>query len=249
MNENDDANSEPPETIGLEIPTEMCSNLFFESNEEILRIIAGNFLNRKRADFVTEYQKNRSHTNESNSVASLLFITNRNLYFVGRKVGFTDQCKSLTGILESIHLENIKSISDESGFIMKSLTFSSETNEGVTKNCGLFYPKDVTSSKYGFSFGNETNKIEFIKWTKNLVEARKKEVIIEKSKEKISYVLDFSFLKHTAEKGGLVLQTVKCPNCGGPIALPDRGAVTICNYCNSQVFAQDIYDKLKSIIE
>jgi hypothetical protein len=43
-------------------------------------------------------------------------------------------------------------------------------------------------------------------------------------------VLDFSSLKEYMEKGGLVLQKTKC------------------EYCGSTIYAQDIFEKVKSLI-
>jgi ribosomal protein S27AE len=61
-------------------------------------------------------------------------------------------------------------------------------------------------------------------------------------------VLDFSSLKDYMTKGGLVLQTTKCPECGAPMALPTTGNQTKCEHCGNIVYAQDIFEKVKSLI-
>jgi len=77
---------------------------------------------------------------------------------------------------------------------------------------------------------------------------RKEEIEAEKKKERVQVVLDFSSLKDYMEKGGLILQKTKCPECGAPMALPTTGNQTKCEHCGSIVYAQDIFEKVKSLI-
>lgn len=69
-----------------------------------------------------------------------------------------------------------------------------------------------------------------------------------KKKERVQIVLDFSSLREYMEKGGLVLQKTKCPECGAPIALPATGNQTKCDHCGSIMYAQDVFEKVKSLI-
>ncbi len=77
---------------------------------------------------------------------------------------------------------------------------------------------------------------------------RREEIEAEKRKDRVQVVLDFSSLKEYMEKGGLVLQKTKCPECGAPMALPATGNQTKCEHCGSIVYAQDIFEKVKSLI-
>ncbi len=43
--------------------------------------------------------------------------------------------------------------------------------------------------------------------------------------------MDFSTIRDLLEKGGVVLYTVKCPNCGAPLELPERGSKIRCEHC------------------
>jgi DNA-directed RNA polymerase subunit RPC12/RpoP len=54
--------------------------------------------------------------------------------------------------------------------------------------------------------------------------------------------------KEYMEKGGLVLQKTKCPECGAPITIPTSGNQTVCQHCGSTIMAQDIFEKIKSLI-
>ena len=77
---------------------------------------------------------------------------------------------------------------------------------------------------------------------------RREEIEVEKKKERVQIVLDFSALREYMEKGGLVLQKTKCPECGANIPLPDTGSQTKCKHCGSILHAQDIFEKIKALI-
>ena len=77
---------------------------------------------------------------------------------------------------------------------------------------------------------------------------RNSQIIEEKKREHLHVTLDFSFLRDKIEKGGLMVQTFKCPNCSANIQFPDQGASVKCQYCGSIVHAEDIFEKIKSLI-
>ena len=81
------------------------------------------------------------------------------------------------------------------------------------------------------------------------VEIRKKEVEAEKKKERLHVMLDFSFLKTYMEKGGLIMQVLKCPHCSGTIEFPESGTKIKCSYCGKTIYAQDIFEKVRSLLE
>jgi len=87
---------------------------------------------------------------------------------------------------------------------------------------------------------------------KNLIEMlihqRKMSLQKEEKSKKIQVVVDFSFLKSVAEKGGIVLTTVSCPSCGGQVELPKSGNLAECKYCGKQVYATDIFEKIKHLV-
>lgn len=77
---------------------------------------------------------------------------------------------------------------------------------------------------------------------------RRKAMDAEKRRERVHIMLDFSFLRDYMSKGGLSMQVIKCPQCGGPMSLPKEGNQVRCDHCGSMVFAQDIMDKVKELI-
>lgn len=67
-------------------------------------------------------------------------------------------------------------------------------------------------------------------------------------REKLDALVDFAALKDFMTKGGFFLQTVKCPDCGAPIRLPESGNQITCDHCGSTILAQDIVEKIKNLI-
>ena len=61
--------------------------------------------------------------------------------------------------------------------------------------------------------------------------------------------IDFSDLRKYIDQGGLVIRQVKCPSCGASLKLPERGSSTTCHFCGSTVIAQDIFAKIKELLE
>lgn len=77
------------------------------------------------------------------------------------------------------------------------------------------------------------------------VKDRKQEL----ERKKPSVVLDFSFLQTYMKKGGMIITTLKCPECGGKIKLPEKGTQTFCEHCGSTIYAENMFDKIKQLIE
>jgi ribosomal protein S27AE len=91
--------------------------------------------------------------------------------------------------------------------------------------------------------------IELVKpFIENAIITRKEEIDSDRKREKIHVMLDFSFLRTYMEKGGLVMQMLKCPYCGGSVALPKTGNQIKCSHCGKTIYAQDIFEKVKNLI-
>jgi hypothetical protein len=94
-------------------------------------------------------------------------------------------------------------------------------------------------------------KKEFEPFRQSIIEEcrkRREEIEAEKKKERVHVMIDFSFLKDYMKQGGLVMQTFKCPTCGASLNFPESGNTTTCKYCNSNIKAEDIFEKIKSLI-
>ena len=70
----------------------------------------------------------------------------------------------------------------------------------------------------------------------------------EKQREHVQVILDFSSIRETLSKGGIVMSTFTCPQCSGALELPETGKQTTCKYCGVSIKPVDIFDKIKSIV-
>jgi len=82
--------------------------------------------------------------------------------------------------------------------------------------------------------------------------AKLREAIVHYRSERIREIesekkvaVDFSSIRDLLQKGGIVLYTLKCPNCGAPLELPESGNKTKCEHCGATVYAEDILKKLR----
>ena len=120
---------------------------------------------------------------------------------------------------------------------------------------GTFAKKLVVYVKKGF-VSSFPVRLDFLvkepaQWQNRIIsalKARVQSIEAEKKRERVQVVLDFTALKEYMVRGGLVLQTMKCPECGGPIKLPESGNQAKCEHCGSAILAQDIFEKIKNLI-
>lgn len=71
----------------------------------------------------------------------------------------------------------------------------------------------------------------------------------ERSRMGTQVLMDFSFLKDILERGGIIIQSTKCPNCGDAVKFPEGGTMVRCTYCGSDLQAYDVLQRLRSIIQ
>ena len=172
-----------------------------------------------------------SETTRYGGAMGNLFLTNKRLFFELTVGVFSKREHSTL----NLPLEGISDASIESAFLRGE--------------------KLVVNVKKGF-ISNFPTRLEFSiknpsQWREKIisaVETRVKTIETEKKKEKVQIVLDFSGLKEYMERGGLSLQQTKCPSCGAPIKLPEKGNQITCEYCKSTIYAQDIFQKIKDLI-
>lgn len=120
---------------------------------------------------------------------------------------------------------------------------------------GVLTKKLMVYAKKGFA-SNFPIRLEFsvenpLLWQDRVmssIKARVKSIEDEKKRERVKIVIDFTALKQYMERGGLILQQTKCPECGAPIKLPQSGNQIVCEHCGGTIFAQDIFEKIKSLI-
>jgi hypothetical protein len=120
---------------------------------------------------------------------------------------------------------------------------------------GTFGKRLVVATKPGFVSSFPVRLDFLVKdpalWQNQIMSAMRtklEKIENEKTRERVQLVLDFSGLKDYMTKGGLVLQTMKCPECGAPLKLPESGNQTKCEHCGNTILAQDIFEKIKNLI-
>ena len=155
-----------------------------------------------------------------------LVLTNKRLLWATRR-GIFGKSYHLT---QEIPLEDIKGVS-RGGKISKYISIVDSENEYRLHLSGMY-----------------SSMPEFNPLIRTAMEARRKEIETEKRKARVHIMLDFSSLKDYMKKGGLVLQTVKCPVCSAPLKLPESGNQVTCEHCGNTVYAQDIFEKVKALI-
>jgi ribosomal protein S27AE len=80
------------------------------------------------------------------------------------------------------------------------------------------------------------------------IASRRMEIEEEKRKSRIQYVVDFSFLKAQMERGGISLESIKCPSCGANVQMPAQGSYFKCAYCGSLIQSQDVFERMKGLL-
>jgi len=80
------------------------------------------------------------------------------------------------------------------------------------------------------------------------IQSRKQEIEKERTRADVQAILDFSILRDYMMKGGISVQSIKCPQCKAPLTMPENGSLVKCSYCGSTVYASDIMDRVKQLI-
>jgi len=83
----------------------------------------------------------------------------------------------------------------------------------------------------------------------NMIKDRLMEIEEERKREKTQLILDFSFLKSILEKGGVVMQSMRCPSCGAILQMPKSGTIVKCDYCGTSVNSIDIFERIRGLLE
>ncbi|RLE78671.1 MAG: hypothetical protein DRJ36_04295 [Thermoprotei archaeon] len=68
-------------------------------------------------------------------------------------------------------------------------------------------------------------------------------------KPKAVIEFDFTSLIEKLLEKGIILKEIKCPRCGAPLKLPEKGSTVVCKYCSAVIKAIDVYSILKESFE
>jgi len=129
--------------------------------------------------------------------------------------------------------------------------------EGVTVEKNLLYNRRFSdalkitwgpTSKEVFVIHNTRSKYSTEAVASTTLELRRRMTVREQASHSTQIVMDFSWMRDYLSRGGLVITTVKCPQCGGNVDLPEIGKATKCKYCGSTLYAQDLFARLKELV-
>ena len=160
----------------------------------------------------------------ANKVGYIVF-TNRRIFFVEKRGVFTETY----AVVLDIRYEDIIGVST-GGTLLRHLSITDKNDE---------------EHRFHLYRGTPTELIPYIK---QFMDARQEEIEEEKAKERVQIVADFSFLKSVMEKGRIVLQVISCPFCGASVPIPETGKVFKCNYCKKDIYAVDVFKKIKELM-
>jgi len=175
------------------------------------------------------------------SLTVYVLVTNERVLMI-EKSGLV---RSNLDLFQAFDLEDIQGMSIKRGFVDESFIFNFQSRGGlgeVLLSDLRDLDKDTLEPK-GFA-----NLEELRRWMNQRIQEKIKLVEERARSEKVQVLLDFNLLKSQMERGGIVLQALKCPNCGAKVDLPEYGHAVKCGHCGSSIVAQDIFDRLKSLI-
>jgi hypothetical protein len=201
-------------------------SLFLENNEKILTSWYGD---RETAESIVVQQGygRRTTQNVKTRKRGVLVLTNQKLVFLEEHGIFG---KSYHPVM-AIQLGKLGGVT-MGGTFMPFISIADENGPNT------FHLDGVGKNEFE----------QFRKYIADWCSYRKRELETERRKDKIQLVIDFSSLKQYMANGGLVLQKTKCPECSAPLVLPEAGNQMLCQHCGSVVMAQDIFEKIKSLI-
>jgi ribosomal protein S27E len=210
------------------VDSTILKSIIIEKSEYILNTWTGNRLiqNDKPATSLAQQRIMLQ-------IGALLLTSRRLIWLERRQIGvWKPQATYLVAL--DMPLESVKGISGESG---------DSGNWATAKKVSI-----VTSDGEK-TFNLQSALQEILKpQIESAIRMRANEIETEKKRDKIHVMLDFSFLKSAMEKGGLVMQVLKCPECGATVEFPKSGNETKCLHCGKTIYAQDIFEKVKGLI-
>ncbi|HEY3420773.1 MAG TPA: hypothetical protein VGK23_09490 [Methanomassiliicoccales archaeon] len=204
--------------------------------------LQGVIIFRPRETMIRIWQCSKLNTSNSHEgVPGYLLASNHKVYFI-KSSGLFNKVYTVS---DMVAYENMGGVSFKEAFFEKFILINSQLggDSMSLKFMELTEADPLTLNRKG------SPSLQGIQQLLNqTAQKRLQEIEDEKRKEKIQYVLDFSFLKAEMEKGGLVIQTIKCPSCHANITLPSNGSDMKCQYCGSMVYAKDVFEKMKALI-
>ena len=216
------------EYLSRKIDSSITGSIVIENGEKTLYGWSGNRIIKG-----SQRVQGRTVPTAAAQLGALLLTTRRLIWLERRQTGIWKPVISHQ-IAHETYLENIKGIAGDTG---DSNSWLMPKTISIVDNSG----ENTFNLQHAF--------LELVKpMIENAITTRREEIDSEKKKDRVHLMLDFSFLKTYMEKGGLVMQVLKCPECGAGAEFPKTGNETECDHCGKKIYAQDIFEKIKGLI-
>src|SRR6266568_3519870 len=209
--------------FGLSEP--WLSSLILEPGESVVRSWRGNLETESQVAFRQGF---RTRTRDVKEVeGGVLVLTNQRFIWLEAKGVFGKSYHAgLTISLEAVRGTSI------GGTIRKFVTLA-DSNGSHTFHLSGVGDKEFPMFRQMMTYQMSQRKAA--------MESKRKQ-------ERVHLMLDYSFLRQYMEKGGMVVQTFKCSNCGAPIQIPQNGNTVNCTHCQTPQHVDDIFEKVKGLI-
>ncbi|MFA5311969.1 MAG: hypothetical protein WC375_01470 [Methanomassiliicoccales archaeon] len=148
-------------------------------------------------------------------------------------------------LFEAIELEDVQGTSIKKMFLADAFTINFQTKGGLS-DVEIFNLMEMDKDTFDVRGAIDLETLR--QWINSRVQEKIKLVEKRSRMDKVHILLDFNFLRSEMAKDGIVLRTVKCPDCNATVDLPEVGNTVKCQYCGSNIIAQDIFDRLKGPI-
>jgi hypothetical protein len=230
--EEDGESASPVTSAGISVSSDIMNVIVLEEDERILQSWKGAVEGVQKAVVEKgEYIKRPAVAEVKVKMNGALVLTNKRLIWVASR-GILSRSYHVS--LE-VPLERIRGISEGGSFSKYISVVDAQTEYRFF----LYFDLDTDIPPLE----------QFNSVVRPALQARKKEIETEKRKGRVQVMIEFTAIKDFLAKGGILnLQAVKCPVCGGRLKLPEKGSSITCDHCGNEIYAQDIFDKMKDLI-
>ncbi len=222
------------------LPNSVFRAVMLQENEEILTSTKSTLLDmdigRNNPDFASVLLNDSARQSVKKwGFPGYLVVTNKRLLFVEQQMGVWGP-KDEFSLRDVIDLECVQGMSIYEKF-----------QGGLRLN--VTYVSQGVPHEKGFKGPDEAHLAKLKKAIEVLVTRRSREIDEEKSRDRVQYVIDFSFLKAEVEKGGFSLSTARCPSCSANVDVPESGSFFKCSHCGNTIRATDLFERLKGLMK
>ena len=228
---------------GAALPKEAMESIILVPGEEIMDVWYASYKYRPKPNpSNTPSTGNIGLRVSIGAMSGFLILTNRRLAFISSK-GLLSNSYS---VALAINYEDILGIDCGGSNHAIRISYRGSYNEPAVL-CDFMEPRELTADALTVSV-TSVPSLDVKEMLSQRIAARLKEIDDERKKAPTQIIIDFNSLKSILEKGGILVQSMKCPTCGANIGIPEAGAIIKCEYCGTSVKAIDLLERIKELI-